>query len=84
MIFSPPVKGGLQKGGEYMEFLSERITNISELEKLLEMIHIKSQLARKSTCMSDIQALVSDIEILSDSALSFEFRIEKRKIILSE
>lgn len=67
-----------------MEFISERITNISELEKLLEMIHIKSQLAKTSTCMSDIQALASDIEILSDSALSFEFRIEKRKIILSE
>ena len=67
-----------------MEYLSERITNISELEKLLEMINIKAQTARKSACISDIQALVSDIASLSEKAASFEFRIEKRKVILSE
>ena len=32
-----------------MEYLSERITNISELEKLLETINIKAKIARKST-----------------------------------
>ena len=67
-----------------MEYLSERITNISELEKLLETINIKAQVARKSTCISDIQALILDIDNLSDQAMNFEFKIEKRKIILSE
>lgn len=67
-----------------MEYLSERITNISELEKLLENINIKAQVARKSTCISDIQALASDITSLSEKAAGFEFRIEKRKVILSE
>lgn len=67
-----------------MEYLSERITNISELEKLLETIKIKAQIARKSTCISDIQALVSDIVYLSEKAAKFELRIEKRKVILSE
>lgn len=67
-----------------MEYLSERITNISELEKLLETINIKAQIARKSTCISDIQALILDIDELSNRAMNFEFKIEKRKIILSE
>ncbi|WP_455527223.1 hypothetical protein [Huintestinicola sp.] len=63
-----------------MEYLSERITNISDLEKLLENINIKAQVARKSTCISDIQALASDIASLSEKAAGFEFRIEKRKV----
>lgn len=67
-----------------MEYLSERITNIAELEKLLATININAQIARKSTCISDIQALVSDIADLSQKAAKFEFKVEKRKIILSE
>lgn len=67
-----------------LECFSERITNISELEKLLEMINIKAKIAIKSTCISDIQALVSDIASLSEKAAKFELRIEKRKVILSE
>lgn len=67
-----------------MEYLSERITNISELEKLLENINIRAQIAEKSTCISDIQALVSDIAVLSEKAAKFELRVEKRKVILSE
>ena len=67
-----------------VEYLSERITNISELEKLLETINIKAKIARKSTCTSDIQALVSDIASLSEKAAKFERRIEKRKVILVE
>lgn len=67
-----------------MEYISERITNISELEKMLELLNIKSQLIKQSTCISDIQALASDIASLSKKAVDFEFRIEKRKIILSE
>ena len=61
-----------------MEYISERITNISELEKTLELLNIKSQLIKQSTCISDIQALASE------KAAGFEFRIEKRKVILSE
>ena len=67
-----------------MEYLSERITNISELENLLELLHIKAQLIKKSTCISDIQMLASDIASLSEKAVGFEFRVEKRKVILSE
>ena len=72
-----------------MEYISERITNISELEKTLELLNIKSQLikqctCKQSTCISDIQALASDIASLSEKAAGFEFRIEKRKVILSE
>lgn len=67
-----------------MEYLSERITNISELEKLLEMINIKAQIAKKCTCISDIQALAADIAAISKKAAEFEFSIEKRKVILSE
>lgn len=67
-----------------MEYLSERITNISELEKLLEMINIKAQIAKKSTCISDIQVLAADIAALSKKAADFEFRIENRKVILYE
>lgn len=63
-----------------MEYLSERITNISDLEKLLENINIKAQVARKSACISDIQALASDIASLSEKAAGFEFKIEKRKV----
>ncbi len=65
-----------------MEYLSERITNISELENLLELLHIKAQLIKKSTCISDIQALASDIASLSEKAAGFEFRVEKRKVTL--
>ena len=67
-----------------MEYISERITNISELEKTLELLNIKSQLIKQSTCISDIQALASNIASLSEKAARFEFRIEKRKVILSE
>lgn len=67
-----------------MEYISERITNISELEKLLENINIKAQVARKSTCISEIQALASDIACLSEKASGFEFRVEKRRVTLSE
>ena len=67
-----------------MEYISERITNISELEKALELLNIKSQLIKQSTCISDIQSLSSDIVSLSEKAARFEFRIEKRKFILSE
>lgn len=67
-----------------MEYISERITNISELEKTLELLNIKSQLIKQSTCISDIQALVSDIAYLSEKAAKFELRVEKRKVILSE
>ena len=63
-----------------MEYLSERITNISDLEKLLENINIKAQVARKSACILEIQALASDIASLSEKAAGFEFRIEKRKV----
>ena len=69
---------------ENVEYISERITNISELEKTLELLNIKSQLIKQSTCISDIQALASDIASLSEKAAGFEFRIEKRKVILSE
>lgn len=31
-----------------MEYISERITNISELEKTLELLNIKSQLIKQS------------------------------------
>ena len=67
-----------------MEYISERITNISELEKTLELLNIKSQLIKQSTCISDIKALVSDIAYLSEKAAKFELRVEKRKVILSE
>ena len=63
-----------------MEYISERITNISELEKTLELLNIKSQLIKQSTCISDIQELASDIASLSEKAAGFEFRIEKRKV----
>ena len=63
-----------------MEYISERITNISELEKTLELLNIKSQLIKQSTCISDIQVLASDIASLSEKASGFEFRIEKRKM----
>ena len=67
-----------------MECLSERITNISDLESILIQLRVKAQIAKKSTCISDIQALILDIDNLSDQAMNFEFKIEKRKIILSE
>ena len=63
-----------------MEYISERITNISELEKTLELLNIKSQLIKQSTCISDIQVLASDIASLSEKASGLEFRIEKRKV----
>lgn len=66
-----------------MEYLSERITNISELESILTQLRIKAQIAKKSACMLEMQALVSDIDELSNRAVNFEFKIEKRKIILS-
>lgn len=67
-----------------MECLSGRITNISELESILIQLRAIAQIAKKSTCISDIQALILDIDNLSDQAMNFEFKIEKRKIILSE
>lgn len=67
-----------------MEYLSERITNISELESILIQLRAIAQIAKKNTCISDIQALILDIDNLSDQAMNFEFKIEKRKIILSE
>lgn len=63
-----------------MEYLSERIVNISGLEDILEQCYILAQLITKeSPDNENSQKLKNLIGIAKD----FEFRLEKRKIHLS-
>ncbi len=58
-------------------YISERITNLAELEKLIDSCYIQAQILKKeSPHKEDFQLLVDNLK----SAKNFEFHIEKRKI----
>lgn len=61
-----------------MQFISERIVNISELEKILSDIHLLSQIAQSSSCDEEKQKLLCEIEKAADQAAHFQFRLESR------
>lgn len=61
-----------------MKYVSERIVNISELERILADILIKSQIVKSSSCESDRQELLCEIIDLANKGTRFEFNIERR------
>ena len=63
-----------------MLYKSERITNISELENLLEKISILSQQAEKSSPPGVVRELTQEISALAGKARAFDFRIECRTV----
>ena len=65
------------KGEKPMQYISERIVNISDLEKLLTDIHMLSQIARNSSG-DETQKLLREIEKLANQAAHFQFRLESR------
>ena len=61
-----------------MDYISERITNISDLEAIIEKCSIMAQvLQNESENKKSFQPL---IEALKD-AKNFEFKIEQRRIV---
>ncbi len=60
-----------------MKYISERVVNISDLEKLLTDIHLLSQIAQNSPG-DETQKLLCKIERLADEAVHFQFRLENR------
>lgn len=68
----------LKGGKQMMEFMSERVVNISDLEKILTDIFLLSQIAQNSSCDDDKQKLLCKIERLADQAAHFEFHLESR------
>ena len=63
-----------------LEYLSERIVNISELEDILERCYILAHLITKESPDNEHSQMLKK---LIRAAKDFEFRIEKRKIHLS-
>lgn len=63
-----------------LEYLSERIVNISELEDILERCYILARLITKESPDNEHSQMLKK---LISAAKDFEFRIEKRKIHLS-
>ena len=62
------------------EYRSERITNISELEAILEKISILSQLVENSSDIEEIKGITKSIKESAQKARDFEFHIEVRVI----
>lgn len=60
-----------------MQYISERVVNISDLEKILTDIHLFSQIAQNSSG-DETQKLLRKIEKLADQAVHFQFCIESR------
>lgn len=60
-----------------MQYISERIVNIANLEKILTDIHLLSQIAQNSSG-AETQKLLRKIEKLADQAVHFQFCIESR------
>lgn len=63
-----------------MTYQSERITNISKLEEILEKISLLAQLIKTNPCSEKLQGLVNEIIRLSEDARNFQFNIEVRKV----
>lgn len=61
-----------------MKHISERIVNLSDLEKILADISIMSQMAQNSSRENDRKELLCEIVNLADKAAHFEFHIESR------
>jgi len=67
-----------------MDYVSERITNIAELEQILEHLSIAAQalnleIAKDSPSMYRINELSKTINDLVKKANAFEFIIDRRK-----
>ena len=60
-----------------MQYISERIVNISDLEKLLTDIYLLSQIAQNSSG-DETQKLLREIEKLADESANLQFRLESR------
>ena len=77
---STKLKKCRERGEKMKEYRSERITNISELEAILEKISILSQLAENSSDIEEIQSITKSIKENAQKAREFEFRIEIRTV----
>ncbi len=81
------LKNELQAIGKKNEeriYVSERITNISELEQIMEkernaLSMLLSQLEKEDISIDEVRKRIKGILQLHDQASSFEFHIERRK-----
>ncbi len=65
--------------------ISERITNISELEKILEneriwIERIKKEMKQEAPSMKIVNDALEEVSALHQKATSFEFLLEQRKL----
>lgn len=63
-----------------MWYITERITNIAELEKILQECRIMSQILQKKCNDECAQSLTKKL----NEAIKFEFKIERRKTTYCE
>ena len=78
------------KGGERLKrkktlCISERITNISELEKILEneriwIERIKKEMKQEAPSMKIVNDALEEVSALHQKATSFEFLLGQRKL----
>lgn len=64
-----------------MQYITERIINISELEKIIQNCYLFCQLEEKSSPKSEN---IKKMKSLLREALDFEFCIERRKTIQND
>lgn len=66
------------------EYVSERITNISQLERLLErerlcIVSIRKELEKETPSMNILDSVSRELEIVHQQAVQFEFCLERRR-----
>ena len=72
------------KGGESIYIISERIVNISELEKILgrqqcAIISLQTELQKEQPSLATLKTLISEMQTLNEKAVTFEYYLERRK-----
>lgn len=64
-----------------MEYVSERVVNISELEKIIERCFVFCLLAEKENPKSEN---IKEMKSLLEQAQNYEFCVERRKTIRNQ
>ena len=79
----------MEKGGETMEYVTERVVNIAELEGMILSAHhnisqLRTELQKENPSMVQIDELSKKIHLELLQAKDFEFCVERRKTILTD
>ena len=79
----------MEKGGETMEYVTERVVNIAELEGMIlsayhNISQLRTELQKENPSMVQIDELSKKIHLELLQAKDFEFCVERRKTILTD